>query len=106
MIRRPPRSTLFPYTTLFRSDYFSTLGVNPAAGRFFTPEVDRVRGGSPVAVISYAFWKQRFACDPSALSQTIQIRNTSFEVVGVTSPGVFVETVGVELDVSSSMTMQ
>src|SRR2546422_5404379 len=24
MIRRPPRSTLFPYTTLFRSRYFST----------------------------------------------------------------------------------
>src|SRR5256885_12054477 len=24
MIRRPPRSTLFPYTTLFRSDYFDT----------------------------------------------------------------------------------
>src|SRR3712207_7121364 len=23
MIRRPPRSTLFPYTTLFRSDYFT-----------------------------------------------------------------------------------
>ena len=23
MIRRPPRSTLFPYTTLFRSDYFA-----------------------------------------------------------------------------------
>src|SRR3712207_8278303 len=24
MIRRPPRSTLFPYTTLFRSDRFET----------------------------------------------------------------------------------
>src|SRR5215813_11247811 len=24
MIRRPPRSTLFPYTTLFRSHHFST----------------------------------------------------------------------------------
>src|SRR3989449_10984457 len=24
MIRRPPRSTLFPYTTLFRSDYIVT----------------------------------------------------------------------------------
>src|SRR2546428_14073202 len=23
MIRRPPRSTLFPYTTLFRSNYFT-----------------------------------------------------------------------------------
>src|SRR2546426_12767657 len=26
MIRRPPRSTLFPYTTLFRSDRFSYAG--------------------------------------------------------------------------------
>src|SRR2546427_7158671 len=25
MIRRPPRSTLFPYTTLFRSDVFGSL---------------------------------------------------------------------------------
>src|SRR2546422_10816406 len=30
MIRRPPRSTLFPYTTLFRSP-------NPKARRNFTP---------------------------------------------------------------------
>src|SRR2546426_7876552 len=32
MIRRPPRSTLFPYTTLFRSvefkDYYRILGVD------------------------------------------------------------------------------
>src|SRR5256885_9606916 len=26
MIRRPPRSTLFPYTTLFRSSHLLTLG--------------------------------------------------------------------------------
>src|SRR2546427_5958522 len=26
MIRRPPRSTLFPYTTLFRSSFFTTSG--------------------------------------------------------------------------------
>src|SRR5258708_35611020 len=25
MIRRPPRSTLFPYTTLFRSEYYAIL---------------------------------------------------------------------------------
>src|SRR2546426_9324841 len=30
MIRRPPRSTLFPYTTLFRSQQlFSVLAANP-----------------------------------------------------------------------------
>src|SRR3712207_7631903 len=28
MIRRPPRSTLFPYTTLFRSDAYAVCYVN------------------------------------------------------------------------------
>src|SRR5256885_8233341 len=28
MIRRPPRSTLFPYTTLFRSDYLGTTAAH------------------------------------------------------------------------------
>src|SRR3712207_7129991 len=28
MIRRPPRSTLFPYTTLFRSERVATVGVD------------------------------------------------------------------------------
>src|SRR2546430_10706346 len=31
MIRRPPRSTLFPYTTLFRSAYAAAAGI--AVGR-------------------------------------------------------------------------
>src|SRR3712207_8592979 len=33
MIRRPPRSTLFPYTTLFRSGLGATLGLLRAGGR-------------------------------------------------------------------------
>src|ERR1035438_4548091 len=39
MIRRPPRSTLFPYTTLFRSRAFSWLlafGLAAAPGRVIT----------------------------------------------------------------------
>src|SRR5438874_10146136 len=31
MIRRPPRSTLFPYTTLFRSQNFNFIGNNSDA---------------------------------------------------------------------------
>src|SRR5436305_6765737 len=31
MIRRPPRSTLFPYTTLFRSDFLLTAGADRIA---------------------------------------------------------------------------
>src|SRR3712207_8592485 len=33
MIRRPPRSTLFPYTTLFRSDQHRDDDVAPGADR-------------------------------------------------------------------------
>src|SRR5438552_18863895 len=33
MIRHPPRSTLFPYTTLFRSEYVTGFG--PAVCRLF-----------------------------------------------------------------------
>jgi predicted permease len=86
--------------------YFGTLGIKPAAGQLFTPEVDRARGGAPIAVISYSFWKQRFGLDPSALGRTIQIRSSSFEVVGVSPPGFFGETVGQAPDVWIPITMQ
>src|SRR2546422_7048653 len=33
MIRRPPRSTLFPYTTLFRSQNFEPAGALEEAGQ-------------------------------------------------------------------------
>src|SRR2546430_11154918 len=36
MIRRPPRSTLFPYTTLFRSDGSSNIDVNVPVGTIFS----------------------------------------------------------------------
>ena len=87
---------------LVSGEYFETLGLQPAAGRFFTPEVDRLRGGAPIAVISYAFWKSR----PATLGTRIQIRNSSFEIVGVTTPGFFGETVGESPDVWIPITMQ
>jgi predicted permease len=91
---------------LVSGGYFSTLGLQPAAGRFFGTEVDRTRGGAPVAVVSYAFWKQRFNLNPSVLSQTIKVHNALFQVIGVASPAFFGETVGELPDVWVPMTMQ
>src|SRR3712207_7538375 len=34
MIRRPPRSTLFPYTTLFRSVLLNYCNINTCHGKF------------------------------------------------------------------------
>src|SRR5256885_13307017 len=50
MIRRPPRSTLFPYTTLFRSVLFHQYAPQPhrphPAGRRLGPTFRPVRGRS------------------------------------------------------------
>ena len=91
---------------LVTGDYFDTLGIKAAAGRTFTSEVDHARGASPIAVVSYAFWKRRFGLNPAVLGQTIQIHNTSFEIVGVASPGFFGETVGESPDMWVPMMMQ
>src|SRR5438270_5777456 len=40
MVLRPPRSTLFPYTTLFRSSWDGTRGAK--AGAAFSPWPDRL----------------------------------------------------------------
>ena len=91
---------------LVSGDYFDTLEIKPAAGKMFTCEVDRARGGFPIAIISYAFWKQRFGLNPAALGQTIQIHDKAFEVVGVTPPGFFGETVGEAPDIWIPMMME
>src|SRR3712207_7965444 len=43
MIRRPPRSTLFPYTTLFRSFGRDAVGLAPALARLHGAVGRRVR---------------------------------------------------------------
>src|SRR2546426_7018447 len=51
MIRRPPRSTLFPYTTLFRSRWASPIAdfrYYPGAGGQFQHSLERRRAGAPL----------------------------------------------------------
>src|SRR3989442_4457497 len=54
MIRRPPRSTLFPYTTLFRSNRFGVTG-RPGGGAYswtIAALDDRIKVTAPVAGIT------------------------------------------------------
>src|SRR2546429_2649430 len=43
MIRRPPRSTLFPYTTLFRSFHFLAQSASPRLSAHLSSEYARSR---------------------------------------------------------------
>src|SRR2546426_6209267 len=48
MIRRPPRSTLFPYTTLFRSHRRAVPGDHGRAPRFHLVQLRQRRHGRPL----------------------------------------------------------
>src|SRR5256885_11669292 len=55
MIRQPPRSTLFPYTTLFRSQPFTlkaAAAVTPANGEIQNLEVRDLTANSDIANVS------------------------------------------------------
>ena len=67
--------------------YFPVLGVGAALGRTFTPEEDRNIGAEPVVMLSYAYWKSRFAGDPAIVGKTVVVNGNSMTVVGVAQQG-------------------
>ncbi len=65
-------------------NFFSALGIKTILGQGFTAEV---RSGKwvPEAVLSYSFWKARFAGDPNVIGRIIRLNTYPFTVVGVSS---------------------
>jgi putative ABC transport system permease protein len=78
---------------LVSGNYFEVLGVQPVIGRLISEADDHESITSPVAVISYEFWKRRFAMDPSIINRTVILNGHRFTVIGVTPAG-FVGTNG------------
>lgn len=72
---------------LVSGNYFDVLGVRPAVGRLLTPADDRVKNGSPVAVLSFNYWKNHLAEDPHVVGETLDINGHPFQIVGVAAPG-------------------
>jgi len=72
---------------LVSGNYFSVLGVGPAAGRTIAPDDDTNVLGHPVVVLSYAYWQTRFAGDPSVLNKTVVVNGHNFTVIGVAARG-------------------
>ena len=66
-------------------NYYNGLGVNPILGRAITVDDDQ-RNAAPVAVLSYQFWQERFAGNPSIIGQQLNLNQQSFTIIGVTPP--------------------
>src|SRR6185503_3244520 len=72
---------------LVSGTYFRVLGVGAAVGRVIGPDDDNERGGSPVAVLSYDYWRTRFGADPQIVGRTITVSNHALTVIGVSQAG-------------------
>jgi len=68
--------------------FFDVLGVRPELGRFLRPE-DNNTGTSPVAVVSYGFWQQRFNKDADAIGQMLVLDGIDYTIVGVMPKGFY-----------------
>jgi predicted permease len=69
------------------ASFFTTLGVRPAAGRFFLPEED----GNPVApnviVLAHGFWQREFQGSASAIGRALTIGDADYTIIGVAPEG-------------------
>ena len=72
---------------LVSGNYFDVLGVGAILGRAFTPDDDRQPGAHPLVMLSYGYWKSRFAGNPAIVGQTIHVNSYAMTVLGVSPEG-------------------
>ncbi len=95
------------FCELVTGNYFSTLGLRPSQGRFFSPEEDSTPGAHPVAVLNYGTWQGRFG-GADMVGKTLRLNSGVYTIVGV-APQHFIGVnaiMGPDLWVPAAMTEQ
>jgi len=67
--------------------FFSLLGAEPAAGRFFRADEDRPPSGERVAVLDHGYWRRQYGSDPGVIGRQIELGGVGYAVVGIAPPG-------------------
>jgi len=66
------------------ANYPQILRLRTALGAWFGPEAES--SAEPPVVLSYRFWKLRFAGDPGVIGKQVRVLNQPFRISGVASP--------------------
>jgi predicted permease len=80
---KPDASPQLKYGLFASGNLFSVLGVEPALGRGFRPDEDKVPGRDAVVVLSHDLWVSQFGADRSVIGRKVRLNGTEFTVVGV-----------------------
>ena len=81
-------------------EFFSTLGVPPAAGRLFRPEDDLRGCAAPTVILGYGFWQSEFGGQLSAIGSRLVVQNQPLEIIGVAPAGFSGPEVGPNFDLA------
>jgi hypothetical protein len=68
---------------LVSGNFFTLLGLQPAAGRVMTTADDPAGGGRAVAVLGYDYFVSRFNGDRQAIGRSLVVNGQPFEIIGV-----------------------
>ena len=79
-----PQRVMTCYTS---GNFFTGLGLKPAAGRLFEPSEGEVIGADPVIVLDYNYWQQQFNGDPNIVGRSVTLDGHPMTVVGVAPKG-------------------
>ena len=79
---------------LVTGDYWSGLGMRPAAGQFFVQPGDAPTSAGPTLVLSYDYWQTRFGGEQSVIGRRIRLNQSVFTIVGVAPQGFQSSTLG------------
>ena len=72
---------------LVTENFFRTLDVHPAVGRYFTP-ADVQAGRNKLAVISDQFWKRHLGGKSNIVGEILRLNGETYEIIGVAGPEV------------------
>jgi hypothetical protein len=64
-------------------NYFSVLGIKPAAGRFFLPGEGEKPGAEIVLVLGHSCWQKRLGGDAGVIGRRVRVDGKAATVVGV-----------------------
>jgi putative ABC transport system permease protein len=79
-------------------NFFSALGVKPAAGRLFLPGEGEQPGAQSLVVLGYSYWVRRFGADPNVVGKQVTVDGKSASVVGIAPKGFYGVYSSVDMD--------
>ena len=87
-------------------NYFTLLGLEPAAGRLFSDSDDTEESANPVVVLGYEYWQRKFALTPTLIGKDIRLNGYPFTVIGVAPAGFDGDVVGERMALYVPLSMQ